>query len=217
MFGSCIIHILYTGVLKLRKWYRRQKINVFCMYHAGIIFQWWFFHCEYKVHVPTKVEALSVTIFNISFLLVMATSSLVMGCQRCREAYRLCLIYRLYQVTEKCGLWSTDRTYSAQTLLSTYQKTCCRSAEKNHNMKVQNLSIRMFVLVSVFVITLTSQIKILCYLITKSLCLFYFQNLLNFEPFRSTKFMTLGLFLLRSTLLEYTVSSALFVLSRLSN
>ena len=40
--------------------------------------------------------------------------------------------------------------------------------------------------------------------------MFYFQNSLNCEPFRSTKFMTLGLFLLRSTLLEYSVSSNTF-------
>jgi len=27
LFGSCIIHILYTGVLKLKKKFRRQKVN----------------------------------------------------------------------------------------------------------------------------------------------------------------------------------------------
>ena len=29
MFGSCIIHILYTGVLKLKKLFRRQKVKLF--------------------------------------------------------------------------------------------------------------------------------------------------------------------------------------------
>ena len=27
VFGSCIIHILYTGVLKLNKQFRRQKVK----------------------------------------------------------------------------------------------------------------------------------------------------------------------------------------------
>jgi len=28
VFGSCIIHILYTGVLKLKKKFWRQKVNI---------------------------------------------------------------------------------------------------------------------------------------------------------------------------------------------
>ena len=30
VFGSCIIHILYTGVLKFKKKIRRQKVNLLC-------------------------------------------------------------------------------------------------------------------------------------------------------------------------------------------
>ena len=34
MFGSCIIHILYTGVLKLNKLFRRQKVKKLRMWQS---------------------------------------------------------------------------------------------------------------------------------------------------------------------------------------
>jgi len=37
VFGSCIIHILYTGVLKLKKLFRRQKVNAERMDVAGLL------------------------------------------------------------------------------------------------------------------------------------------------------------------------------------
>jgi len=33
MFGSCIIHILYTGCAKIKKKFRRQKIDI--LEHSG--------------------------------------------------------------------------------------------------------------------------------------------------------------------------------------
>ena len=35
-FDSCVIHVLYTGVLKLKKKIRRQRVKV-CIFHLKVL------------------------------------------------------------------------------------------------------------------------------------------------------------------------------------
>ena len=46
LFGSCIIHFLCTGCAKIKKKFRRQRVNFFFFLHSPRIYLWfWYLSC----------------------------------------------------------------------------------------------------------------------------------------------------------------------------
>jgi len=60
IFGSCIIHILYTGVLKLKKQFWRQKVNQKGVNLAELL------HCVYLLYSCTTGFSMGRVMYALS-------------------------------------------------------------------------------------------------------------------------------------------------------